>query len=714
MKEKNENKNVPISPELVAKAKAGDQAAFSELYQLTNTALYRSIRAMVHNEDTAWDIEQETYLKAYQSLDKLDHNEAFLPWLRRISVNVTATEMSKRLPMNFSDLADEDGDLPEQVDLSIDAQPELAMDRKETSRLVREILSELPEQQHLVLGMHYYEDLSVKEICELLHLAPSTVKTQLIRGRKHVETRVRALEKQGVKLYGLSPMAFLVALMRRAEPAERAAWSTGRAVMAQAFGDAAATAVPVAAKTFGQVLAGRLLAGALAVALIGGGIWGGAKLLKTNQRDNPYQPTTVETNERLSGVETPEELTETGEALPVVTDPVVTEPAATEAVTTEPTEPARAANQCGEHLTWSFDPETGWLTISGSGPMDDYDEKENRPPWYERREKITDVSLPEELSSIGSYAFCDLTNLDDPDYLNGWFTRIKIPNSVVSVGSHAFQNANIVNLVLPESLSSVADSALSGCTALRELWVMNPDCAFGAEQEVSPELEVCGFPDSTAERFAREKGCSFNPMTPDQDAVVEQLRAEEPGRQGTRIIWAVKCAAGYMAKVVTFEPVSVTEEELQQAKQTGSMVVDGVECAYTESREQAEEWGYVNEDSEAAEGWSGWIHKDEGNGRSVYSVLREGDHYIFVMNYPHGESDHVLRQEEPRDLAWLSLDDDRVLFYEDYESKPHLSEFLSHEENRNCLDSNWFYYENLTLTEDGDILVMPIKFGAKR
>ena len=710
MKEKNENKNVPISPELVAKAKAGDQAAFSELYQLTNTALYRSIRAMVHNEDTAWDIEQETYLKAYQSLDKLEHNEAFLPWLRRISVNVTATEMSKRLPMNFSDLADEDGDLPEQVDLSIDAQPELAMDRKETSRLVREILSELPEQQHLVLGMHYYEDLSVKEICELLHLAPSTVKTQLIRGRKHVENRVRALEKQGVKLYGLSPMAFLVALMRRAEPAERAAWSTGRAVMAQAFGDAAATAVPVAAKTFGQVLAGRLLAGALAVALIGGGIWGGAKLLKTNQRDNPYQPTTVETNERLSGVETPEEIPETNEDLPVITEPVVTEPAATEAVTTEPAQHVRAANQCGEHLTWSVT-DYGALLIEGSGPMDDYDEKENRPPWYERREKITDVSLPEELSSIGSYAFCDLTNLDDPDYLNGWFTWIKIPNSVVSVGSHAFQNANIVNLVLPESLSSVADSALSGCTALRELWVMNPDCAFGADQEVSPELEVCGFPDSTAERFAREKGCSFNPMTPDQDAVVEQLRAEEPERQGTRIIWAAKCAAGYMAKVVTFEPVSVTEEAFQQAKQTGSMVVDGVECPYTESREQAEEWGFVSENSEEAEGWSGWIHKDDGSEKRVYSVLREGDHFIFSANLYHHESDHVLRQEEPRDLAWFLMDDNTLVDY----SGVRLGEFLVEDNyyTRN-FPGDMFYYPNLYLTSDGEIFVEVIKSGAKR
>lgn len=507
MKEKNENKNVPISPELVAKAKAGDQAAFSELYQLTNTALYRSIRAMVHNEDTAWDIEQETYLKAYQSLDKLEHNEAFLPWLRRISVNVTATEMSKRLPMNFSDLADEDGDLPEQVDLSIDAQPELAMDRKETSRLVREILSELPEQQHLVLGMHYYEDLSVKEICGLLHLAPSTVKTQLIRGRKHVETRVRALEKQGVKLYGLSPMAFLVALMRRAEPAERAAWSTGRAVMAQAFGDAAATAVPVAAKTFGQVLAGRLLAGAMAVALIGGGIWGGAKLLKNNQRDNPYQPTTVETNERLSGVETPEEIPETIETLPVVTEPAVTEPASPEQPTeapepseseqpTEPTEPevdpSWPAGTCGENLSWYLKPD-GLLVIQGSGAMQNFDEYGS--PWYDYYELVTDVSLPVGLTSIGDRAFeymSGLTGVTIPagvtsigEYAFFWcdhLTNVTIPSGVTEISQGAFENCiSLTGVTIPQGVTEISEHAFDNCSSLTKVTI--PDSVTSIEAD---------------------------------------------------------------------------------------------------------------------------------------------------------------------------------------------------------------------------------------
>ena len=87
-----------IPPALVAEARGGDQAAFAELYERTNAALYRSIRSMVRDEDLAWDILQDGYLRAYQGLDKLETDGAFLPWLRRIAVNETARQMAKRLP----------------------------------------------------------------------------------------------------------------------------------------------------------------------------------------------------------------------------------------------------------------------------------------------------------------------------------------------------------------------------------------------------------------------------------------------------------------------------------------------------------------------------------------------------------------------------------------------------------------------------------------
>ncbi len=222
MKEKNENKTLRgnIDPALVAKAKAGDQSAVTELYEQTYTGLYRSIRSMVHDEDLAWDILQDTYLKAFQNLEKLDADGAFLSWLRRIAVNETARQMSKRLPTTFTELSsdEEDEAMPELPDLNPDVQPELALDRQETSRLVKEILAELPEQQQLVVGMRYYEDLSIKEIAELLHVTVGTVKAQLHFGRKKVETKVRALEQQGLKLYGLAPFPFLLALLRRMEP----------------------------------------------------------------------------------------------------------------------------------------------------------------------------------------------------------------------------------------------------------------------------------------------------------------------------------------------------------------------------------------------------------------------------------------------------------------------------------------------------------------
>jgi RNA polymerase sigma factor (sigma-70 family) len=319
MKEKNENKaqKAKIDPALVAQARTGDQSAFTALYEQTHTAIYRSIRSMVHDEDLAWDILQDCYLKAFQGLDKLEADGAFLSWLRRIAVNETASRMSKRLPVTFTELGDgEDETMPELPDPDPEVQPELALDRQETSRLVREILAELPEQQQLIVGMRYYEDLSVKEIAELLHLTPGTIKTQLHFGRKKVETKVRALEKQGLKLYGLAPFPFLLALLRNLEPGEALGQKALSTVLAQAptaAGTAAAggaaslggavceaEAVKLTAMTAGQAirhgLAAKLAAGALALCVIGGGIWAGGKALKRNNPDiGDPQPSITDT-----------------------------------------------------------------------------------------------------------------------------------------------------------------------------------------------------------------------------------------------------------------------------------------------------------------------------------------------------------------------------------------------------------------------------------
>ena len=471
MKNKNRSfSRAEITPELVERARGGDQAACAALYEQINPALYRTVRAMIRDEDLAWDVLQNSWLRAFRSLDQLEANEAFLPWLRRIAVNEAVRQVARRQPASFTELgdgADEAGlELP---DPDPTVQPELALDRKETSRLVRKILAELPEQQQLVVGMRYYEDMSVREIAEALGVASGTVKAQLFQGRKKVEAKVRALERQGVKLYGLGPIPFLAALVRGLEPARAAEKKTLASVLAKtpAAGGAAragsaaaagtvletsAAPVTITAMTAGRAflhgLGARLLAGVLAFALVGSGLWAGARLLKDRQ-PVPGDPTVIKTEAPPIPTQTAEPKDETG--LPGE-EPV--------------------GNECGaegDNLTWRFDEETGTLIIEGSGAMADYGQVSEAnseeayyddTPWHDYSLRILKVSLPEGLSSIGSGAFfcCE--------YLNS----IEIPESVTSIGDNAFMVCtSLSRLEIPESVTSIGDNAFARCMSLNRL-----------------------------------------------------------------------------------------------------------------------------------------------------------------------------------------------------------------------------------------------------
>ena len=262
-------------PQLLMQAKEGDQDALIDLYTYSHQEVYRTIRSMIRDESLVQDIQQDTYLKAFARLDQLSNPESFLPWIRRIAVNECKNQLKKRKPILFSDLSEDTAstELPEAVllALSVDG-PEMELDRKETSRLVREILKSLSEGQRLIFGMHYYEHISIPEISRSLGVSVGTVKTQLSRGRKKIELQVQNLEKKGIKLYGYAPISFLVALLRRliqdAEEEKRVSAAIA------SWEHPASTVVLNASRPFFQTLGGKLLLGVLCASLIGGSIGG--------------------------------------------------------------------------------------------------------------------------------------------------------------------------------------------------------------------------------------------------------------------------------------------------------------------------------------------------------------------------------------------------------------------------------------------------------
>ena len=206
---------------LAVAARRGDQDAISVLYEKTYNKVYYTAKSIIKDEDTVLDIVQDTYMKAFATLDSFQGDMKFLSWIRRIAANTARDWLKRRRPMLFAELnSGREQDTPVEelfADERSENLPDQVIDQEETKRLIREIIDELPEDQRAAIGMFYYAEMSVKEIAIAMDASESAVKSRLKYGRDKIEKKVRELEKQGTKLYSLSPIPFLRLLFRNQE-----------------------------------------------------------------------------------------------------------------------------------------------------------------------------------------------------------------------------------------------------------------------------------------------------------------------------------------------------------------------------------------------------------------------------------------------------------------------------------------------------------------
>lgn len=271
---------------LVQKAQSGDMEAMESLLRLAHTPVsYQCRKIMAHGED-AEDMTQEVLLKIYNSIGSLKEPEKFTSWAGSIAARHCINER-RRNPKDLQFAEDEEGhsflDYIEELDQQ--KVPDAAMDNAETRRMITELIDALPEAQRVCTYLFYYDQMSVKEIAEVLGVSENTVKSRLNYARKAIKEGVEDYEKKGVKLYGLSPLPFLLYFLRAS--AESGADTAAAGAMAKAAvaagsaagsapGGAVAAASGAAAKgaagIFGSLtvkVAAGVLAGAVAIGGVG-------------------------------------------------------------------------------------------------------------------------------------------------------------------------------------------------------------------------------------------------------------------------------------------------------------------------------------------------------------------------------------------------------------------------------------------------------------
>jgi len=187
---------------LVEKAAAGGTEAFEALFVKYRQRVFAVAWRLLHNEDTALDIVQDAFVRAYEQLNTLRGETQFYPWLRRIAVNL-AIDRLRHLRRGVELELDEErmdqrgltpisgrleiGCLSPLAAGSAEESPVQKAEFAELSAALSEALLKLSDSHRAVFMLHAAEGMSYKEIAEALDCNIGTVMSRLFYARKRLQ-----------------------------------------------------------------------------------------------------------------------------------------------------------------------------------------------------------------------------------------------------------------------------------------------------------------------------------------------------------------------------------------------------------------------------------------------------------------------------------------------------------------------------------------------
>lgn len=179
--------------EVIDQALKGSQKAYTVLVDKHQSAIFHIINRIVHNDEVARDLVQETFMKAFASLATYRSEYRFSTWLYKIAANSSIDFLRKRRIQALSldrPLETADGTLEIEVpDQRYD--PELALVRKQQRFSIAEAIESLPDKYREVINYRHRDDKSYEEIADLLGIPVGTVKARIFRARELLKRKLR-------------------------------------------------------------------------------------------------------------------------------------------------------------------------------------------------------------------------------------------------------------------------------------------------------------------------------------------------------------------------------------------------------------------------------------------------------------------------------------------------------------------------------------------
>lgn len=166
-------------------SKSGDLGSFERLIEKYQQVAYNIAYRMVGNEEDAKDITQEAFIKVFKSIVSFREDSSFSTWLYRIVMNTCKDELRKKKLKVIS--IDRDIEVGESsVNFEIPDHtysPEAIYEKKQLHAMLSQALTDLPEQNRIVVIMRDVQGFSYEDIAECINIPVGTVKSRINRGR---------------------------------------------------------------------------------------------------------------------------------------------------------------------------------------------------------------------------------------------------------------------------------------------------------------------------------------------------------------------------------------------------------------------------------------------------------------------------------------------------------------------------------------------------
>ena len=179
---------------LVNLVRQGDTSAFSELVRYYQKDIFKLAFNFFNDRDEAMEIVQETFLRAYEKLEKfdgIDNRKSFKSWTFRIAYNL-CIDYYRKLKRNKTI----NMDTFDSVSVS-DPENEISNDifeRQHIKNSLKKYIMFLSKRQKQVFVLKHYSGFKFKEISDVMNIAVGTVKSLHFRATKTLESKIAQLE----------------------------------------------------------------------------------------------------------------------------------------------------------------------------------------------------------------------------------------------------------------------------------------------------------------------------------------------------------------------------------------------------------------------------------------------------------------------------------------------------------------------------------------